>query len=154
MTQAAIGFGRETKEGADEDAIKKLFSPEFRNRLDAVVPFSSLSEDIIERIVDKFIVELEIQLEERDVTIELGAKARSWLAKKGYDPLYGARPLGRVIQEEVKKHLAEELLFGKLVKGGHVHIDLDKNDKIVLEITPAKGKGPKGKSAKDKAEVV
>ena len=154
MTQAAIGFGREMKEGADEEAIKKLFSPEFRNRLDAVVPFASLSEEIIERIVDKFIVELEIQLEERDVTIELGLEARSWLAKKGYDPLYGARPLGRVIQEEVKKHLAEELLFGKLVKGGHVRIDLDKDGKIVLDITPAKGKGPKGKSTKDKAEVV
>ncbi|RMF11579.1 MAG: ATP-dependent Clp protease ATP-binding subunit ClpA [Alphaproteobacteria bacterium] len=150
LSQAAIGFGRDNNEGADEEAIKKLFAPEFRNRLDAIVPFASLNQEIIERIVDKFILELEVQLEERGVTIELGPEARRWLGEKGYDPVYGARPLSRVIQEEVKKPLAEELLFGKLVKGGHVRIDFE-NGALTFDITPARTK--RGQSSR-KAEYV
>ncbi|MEX1148044.1 MAG: AAA family ATPase, partial [Sphingomonadales bacterium] len=153
LARSAIGFGRDKNEGADEEAIKKLFSPEFRNRLDAVVPFASLDADIIERIVDKFILELELQLEERDVTIELGPRARTWLAARGYDPAYGARPLGRVIQEEIKKPMAEELLFGKLVKGGHVKIELE-DGALAFEYTPPTKTRKPGKSNGKKAEYV
>ncbi len=124
----AIGFGRGKREGEDEEAIKKLFTPEFRNRLDAIVPFSPLGEEVISRVVDKFILQLEGQLSDRNVDIVLTAKARAWLAERGYDRDYGARPLARVIQEHVKKPMAEELLFGKLKKGGVVTIDVDIKD--------------------------
>ncbi|MGB9152985.1 MAG: ATP-dependent Clp protease ATP-binding subunit ClpA, partial [Alphaproteobacteria bacterium] len=120
LAKPAIGFERSERSGEDTEAINKMFTPEFRNRLDAIIPFKSLSQDVIEKVVEKFILQLEGQLAERGVTIELKAEARAWLGKKGYDPLYGARPLGRVIQEEVKKPLAEELLFGALQKGGAV----------------------------------
>ena len=122
MAKAAIGFEREERVGDDMEAIEKMFSPEFRNRLDAVVPFSSLSPDVMHRVVDKFIMELEVQLADRKVAIELTEKARKWLATKGYSPKFGARPLARVIQEHIKKPLAEELLFGKLAKGGIVQV--------------------------------
>jgi ATP-dependent Clp protease ATP-binding subunit ClpA len=125
LAKPAIGFGRESREGEDEEAIKRLFTPEFRNRLDAVISFKALSFQIMGRIVDKFVFELESQLADRNVMIELSDQARSWLAAKGYDPLYGARPLARVIQEQIKKPLAEELLFGKLVKGGLVRVDIE-----------------------------
>ena len=124
----SIGFGRGKREGEDEEAIKRLFTPEFRNRLDATIPFSGLSPEIIEMVVDKFILQLETQLADRNVTIALTPKARKWLATKGYDEAFGARPLGRVIQEHVKKPMADELLFGSLQKGGGVKIDIDKND--------------------------
>lgn len=124
----AIGFGRGKREGEDEEAIKKLFTPEFRNRLDAIVPFSPLGEEVISRVVDKFILQLEGQLSDRNVDIVLTNKARAWLAERGYDKDYGARPLSRVIQEHVKKPMAEELLFGKLKKGGVVTIDVDIKD--------------------------
>ena len=124
LARPAIGFERETREGEDTEAINKLFTPEFRNRLDATVPFGHLTPEIVSQIVDKFIIQLEEQLADRRVTIDLTTAARDWLAKKGYDRLYGARPLGRVIQEQVKKPMANELLFGKLVKGGSVHVDV------------------------------
>ncbi len=124
----AIGFGRGKREGEDEEAIKRLFTPEFRNRLDATIPFAGLSQEIIEQVVDKFILQLESQLADRNVTIALTAKARKWLAVRGYDEAFGARPLSRLIQEHVKKPLAEELLFGALQKGGGVKIDIDKKD--------------------------
>ncbi|MGG5888197.1 ATP-dependent Clp protease ATP-binding subunit ClpA [Falsiroseomonas sp. HC035] len=124
MAKNSIGFGRDKRTGEDEDAIKRLFTPEFRNRLDAVIGFSGLTPEIVARVVDKFIMQLEAQLADRNVTIELSSAAREWLSERGYDPLYGARPLGRVIQEVVKKPLAEELLFGKLVKGGSVKVGL------------------------------
>ena len=129
LAKPAIGFKREQREGEDTEAINKMFSPEFRNRLDAIIPFNPLPPEIIERVVEKFVLQLESQLGERGVTIELKPEARTWLAKKGYDPLYGARPLGRVIQEEIKKPLAEELLFGALQKGGAVTVGLDKEAK-------------------------
>jgi ATP-dependent Clp protease ATP-binding subunit ClpA len=134
LAKPAIGFIREARTGEDTEAINKLFTPEFRNRLDAIIPFNALSPDVIERVVEKFVLQLEGQLAERGVTIQLMPEARAWLGKKGYDPLYGARPLGRVIQEQVKKPLAEELLFGNLQKGGAVTVGLDKEaDKLTFD---------------------
>jgi len=124
LARAAIGFARESRIGEDADAIQKLFTPEFRNRLDAIVPFSGLTQEIVGQVVEKFVLQLEAQLADRNVTIELSSAAREWLAEKGFDPLYGARPLARVIQEHVKKPLAEELLFGKLAKGGSVKVGM------------------------------
>ena len=117
LAKEAIGFGRESREGEDEDAIKRLFTPEFRNRLDATITFAGLTPEIVGRVVEKFVMQLEAQLADRNVTIELSSAAKEWLAERGYDRLYGARPLARVIQEHIKKPLAEELLFGKLVEG-------------------------------------
>ncbi|MGH6984173.1 MAG: ATP-dependent Clp protease ATP-binding subunit ClpA, partial [Stellaceae bacterium] len=111
--------------------INRMFTPEFRNRLDAVISFASLTPETVGRVVDKFILQLEEQLADRNVTIELDEAARKWLAEKGYDRLYGARPLARLIQEHVKKPLAEELLFGKLAKGGVVQVRRD-GDKLAF----------------------
>ncbi len=124
----SIGFGRGKREGEDEEAIKRLFTPEFRNRLDATITFAALTPAIIEQVVDKFILQLESQLADRNVTIALTTKARKWLAVRGYDEAFGARPLGRLIQEHIKKPMADELLFGSLAKGGGVQIDVDKKD--------------------------
>src|SRR3984957_18958998 len=124
MAKPAFGFGSEVRTGDDEEAINRLFTPEFRNRLDSIISFAPLAPETIHRVVDKFILQLEVQLADRGVTIELDDDARAWLAKKGYDKLYGARPLGRVIQESVKKPLAEELLFGRLAKGGVVQVSV------------------------------
>ena len=124
MAKEAIGFGRDVREGEDEDAIKRLFTPEFRNRLDATIGFAGLTQEIVGRVVEKFVMQLEAQLADRNVTIELSSAAKEWLAERGYDRLYGARPLARVIQEYIKKPLAEELLFGRLVKGGAVKAEL------------------------------
>jgi len=129
----SIGFGRGRREGEDTEAIKRLFTPEFRNRLDAVVAFSALNQDVIRQVVHKFVMQLEAQLADRNVTIELAEDAADWLAKNGFDELYGARPLARVIQENIKKPLADEILFGKLVKGGHVRVKLE-DGKIAFDI--------------------
>ncbi len=136
MAKEAIGFGREAREGEDEEAIKRLFTPEFRNRLDAIITFAGLTPEIVGRVVEKFVMQLEAQLADRNVTIELSSAAKEWLAERGYDRLYGARPLGRVIQEHIKKPLAEELLFGKLAKGGSVKVAL-KEGKLEFEYTEA-----------------
>ncbi len=136
MHKQAIGFGRELKEGEDEEAIKRLFSPEFRNRLDAIVAFAPLAPEIVARVVDKFVLQLEAQLSDRHVTVSLTDEARSWLAEKGYDKMNGARPLARVIQEHIKKPLADELLFGRLTKGGHVRIRLE-NGKLAFDFEPS-----------------
>jgi ATP-dependent Clp protease ATP-binding subunit ClpA len=125
MAKPAMGFVNEARGGDSEEAINRLFTPEFRNRLDAVIPFRNLDQDIITRVVDKFVMELEAQLADRNVTIELTDESRQWLADNGYDMLYGARPLGRVIQDHIKKPLAEELLFGRLAKGGVVRVSID-----------------------------
>ena len=119
LAKPAIGFGREVRDGEDEEAIKRMFTPEFRNRLDAIISFAALTPEIIGRVVDKFILQLEEQLADRNVTIELDDGARDWLAEKGYDQLFGARPLARMIQEHIKKPLAEELLFGTPRQGRH-----------------------------------
>jgi ATP-dependent Clp protease ATP-binding subunit ClpA len=136
LAKEAIGFGRETRAGEDEDAIKRLFTPEFRNRLDATIAFAGLTPEIVGRVVEKFVMQLEAQLADRNVTIELSSAAKEWLAERGYDRLYGARPLARVIQEHIKKPLAEELLFGRLVKGGAVKVTL-KDAKLDFEIIEA-----------------
>ncbi len=128
----SIGFGRGKVEGEEEAALKRLFTPEFRNRLDAVVAFKPLTQDIIRQVVQKFVLQLEAQLADRNITIETSDEAADWLAKNGFDELYGARPLARVIQENIKKPLADDILFGKLAKGGHVKVVL-KDGKIAFE---------------------
>ncbi len=135
QAKAAIGFGRDRREGEDTAAIERTFTPEFRNRLDAVISFAPLGKAVILQVVEKFVLQLEAQLMDRNVSIELTKPAAQWLADRGYDDRMGARPLGRVIQEEIKKPLAEELLFGRLAKGGVVRVTL-KDDKLDLEILP------------------
>jgi ATP-dependent Clp protease ATP-binding subunit ClpA len=148
----SIGFGRGKREGEDEEAIKRLFTPEFRNRLDATITFGALTPAIIEQVVDKFILQLESQLADRNVTIALTTKARKWLATRGYDEAFGARPLGRLIQEHIKKPMADELLFGSLSKGGGVQIDVDKKDpeklsfKFVADPKPTAKEKPEAES--------
>jgi ATP-dependent Clp protease ATP-binding subunit ClpA len=129
----SIGFGRGKLENQDEEAIKRLFTPEFRNRLDAVVAFKPLTQEVIRKVVEKFVLQLEAQLADRHVTIETSVEAIDWLAKNGFDELYGARPLGRVIQEQIKRPLADDILFGRLAKGGHVKVVL-KDGKLAFEI--------------------
>jgi ATP-dependent Clp protease ATP-binding subunit ClpA len=126
--RAAIGFGSTKREGDDVEAINRLFTPEFRNRLDAIIPFGSLPVPVIHQVVQKFVMQLEAQLAERGVTFELTPDAIAWLADKGYDERMGARPLGRVIQEHIKKPLADEVLFGKLKKGGTVRVTVEKKE--------------------------
>jgi len=147
----SIGFGRGKKDEESDEALKRLFTPEFRNRLDATITFGGLTPEIIDRVVEKFILQLEVQLEDRNVTIEVSKPARDWLAKRGFDADMGARPLARTIQEYVKKPMAEELLFGKLMKGGVVKIGMDeKKDELTFKYIaePAKKK----KATKDEAE--
>ncbi len=131
MSTQSIGFGdaKFDTEGKGMKAIEKYFSPEFRNRLDGIITFNSLSQDIMEMVVDKFIAELNEQLSVKKVALTISPAVRAWLAKKGHDPRYGARPLARVIQTDIKDMLSDEILFGKLSSGGHVHIDV-KDDKL------------------------
>ncbi len=141
MARSAIGFGSSKREGEDTEAINRLFTPEFRNRLDSIIAFGALPSKVIHMVVQKFVMQLEAQLNERGVTFDLGEDAISWLADKGYDERMGARPLGRVIQEEIKKPLASELLFGKLRKGGTVKVSVgvkaDGTRGLLLESIPA-----------------
>ncbi|AWM77195.1 ATP-dependent Clp protease ATP-binding subunit ClpA [Phenylobacterium parvum] len=150
----AIGFGRGKQADEVEEALKRLFTPEFRNRLDAIVQFRPLTPEIIRQVVIKFVMQLEGQLADRHVTIETSDEAADWLAKNGFDELYGARPLGRVIQEHIKKPLADEILFGRLTRGGHVKVVL-RDGKLAFDIegekrepgapvieTPRKGRSP------------
>ncbi len=131
----ALGFGRDRREGEDSAAVERMFTPEFRNRLDAIISFAPLPKSVILQVVEKFVLQLEAQLMDRNVHIELTTEAAEWLADKGYDDKMGARPLGRVIQENIKKPLAEELLFGKLAKGGVVHV-LVRDGALDLRIEP------------------
>ena len=144
MAKPAIGFGRGIREGEDEEAINRMFTPEFRNRLDAIIAFANLTPGVMSQVVDKFIMELEAQLSDRNVIIELSDAARKWLAEKGYDPTFGARPLSRMIQEHIKKPLAEELLFGKLAKGGTVRVDIADDEPTFSYPRPRKGDGGSG----------
>ena len=150
MARSGIGFGDVSKEDASEEAVKRMFTPEFRNRLDAIVPFAYLGKSTVGRVVDKFILQLELQLAEQNVDIQFDKESRSWLADKGYDRLYGARPMGRLIQEKIKQPLAEELLFGKLAEGGEVSVTM-KDGKPSFELTPAPPKAKKKPAAKKKA---
>ena len=135
MSKPVMGFGGVARAGEDTEAIKRLFTPEFRNRLDATIPFAGLTPKIIRSVVEKFVAQLAAQLADRRVSIELDGDAKAWLAERGYDPLYGARPLARVIEEHIKKPLADELLFGRLAKGGKVTVTIQA-DKPVFVITP------------------
>jgi len=134
MAREAFGFHRKKREGEDTEAINKLFTPEFRNRLDAVVPFGRLPIEVIARVVDKFILQLEAQLADRNVTIELSDEARSWLVSAGYDDSMGARPMARVIQAQIKTQLADEVLFGKLKGGGVVRVVVTADDAGVKKL--------------------
>ncbi len=133
MAKSAIGFGSSVREGEDTAEIERRFTPEFRNRLDATISFSALPKTVIMQVVEKFVQQLEAQLLDRNVHIELSREAAAWLGDRGYDATMGARPLARVIQEHIKKPLAEELLFGKLAKGGLVKVGV-KDNKIFLDI--------------------
>lgn len=136
ISGAPLGFGKTSNVGKGKEAIEKMFSPEFRNRLDAMVSFNRLSPEVIERVVDKFIMELDIQLNEKKVFLHLSPKGRRWLAKRGYDPIFGARPMERLMQTEIKRSLAEEILFGKLQNGGKVDID-ESDDKLTFTYSEA-----------------
>ena len=152
----AIGFGRGKREGEDEEAIKKLFTPEFRNRLDSIISFAPLTRATIDKVVEKFVLELEAQLADRDVTFDLTSEATRWLGEKGYDDAFGARPLARVIQDNIKKPLADEILFGKLKEGGTVRVLLDREkDKLAFEFIPAAEAKPRApRAGKKKSEDV
>jgi ATP-dependent Clp protease ATP-binding subunit ClpA len=151
MARQAFGFTRTKREGDDHEAINRQFAPEFRNRLDAIVSFAHLNTDVIGMVVEKFVLQLEAQLADRDVTIELSEPAKAWLIKEGYDEQMGARPMARVIQEHIKKPLADQVLFGELKGGGHVRVILVTDeagaDKISFEyvegpVTPKPEKLP------------
>ena len=133
MSRSSIGFTRQDHSADGIEVIKRMFTPEFRNRLDAIIQFKSLDPAVVAQVVNKFIFELESQLAEKRVTIEVDEAVRLWFAERGYDPKMGARPMGRVVQEHIKKHLAEELLFGRLVEGGHVRVRLE-GDEPAIEI--------------------
>ncbi|VAW23305.1 ATP-dependent Clp protease ATP-binding subunit ClpA [hydrothermal vent metagenome] len=146
LARAPIGFGRKREVGDDEEAVNRLFSPEFRNRLDAIISFAPLPGEVVRRIVEKFVLQLEIQLAERNVTISLTPEAADWLAERGYDEAMGARPLARVVQEHIKKPLAEEVLFGPLIKGGSVKVAVvgtGKEARLELVATPPSPARPK-----------
>ena len=132
MSGAPLGFGAQSNVGKGKEAIEKMFSPEFRNRLDAMITFNSLSMEVIEKVVDKFIMELDEQLNEKKVFLNLTAKARRWFAERGYDPTFGARPMARLIQNEIKRVLADDILFGKLQNGGKVTVD-ENEGKLTFE---------------------
>jgi len=153
LLQVMDGCGRGKREGEDEEAIKKLFTPEFRNRLDAILPFAPLTRATIDKVVEKFVLELEAQLADRDVTFDLTAEATRWLGEKGYDDAFGARPLARVIQDNIKKPLADEILFGRLKGGGTVRVLLDRQaDKLAFEFVTAaeaKSRAPKSRKKED-----
>jgi ATP-dependent Clp protease ATP-binding subunit ClpA len=155
LAKSAIGFNRSTREGEDQDAIKKLFTPEFRNRLDAVIPFANLGKPVISKVIEKFVFQLEAQLADRNVSIELTDAAKDWLGEHGYDEQFGARPMGRVIQEHIKKPLAEELLFSKLEGGGTVRVDAQEQDgkmQLVFEIVENRPKAKPDASESDDSD--
>ena len=137
IAKPALGFNRDKREGEDVEAIDKLFNPEFRNRLDSIISFSSLPDKVIARVVEKFIVELETQLDSKNVFIQISEKAALWIGKQGYDENMGARPLSRLIQEKIKKPIAEQILYGKLSKGGNIKLDI-KNNELTFEYLPFK----------------
>jgi ATP-dependent Clp protease ATP-binding subunit ClpA len=149
MAKLAIGFGSSKREGDDEEAINRLFTPEFRNRLDAIIGFNALPLEVVYRVVEKFVLQLEAQLADRGVTFELDEAATNWLAEEGYDDRMGARPLARLIQRVIKTPLADEVLFGKLKKGGVVKVSTQtsKEGKVELKLDaiPDENARPKSK---------
>jgi len=143
MAAAAIGFGTPSNREKGKKALERLFSPEFRNRLDAVVQFAPLTPEAVERVVDKFVTELDAQLAARRVTIQLTPAARRWLAERGYDADFGARPMARLIQTEIKRVLADEMLFGQLRDGGRVEVDAGEAG-LTFRYAPLKAPAPVG----------
>jgi ATP-dependent Clp protease ATP-binding subunit ClpA len=144
MSQATIGFAGDHENDTSargRQALERFFTPEFRNRLDAIVTFKPLTPEVMETIVDKFVLELEAQLRERKVAIELGADARAYLASKGFDPVFGARPLARLVQLELRNPLTDEILFGQLEHGGTVRIGMD-GEKLAFEYRPSPPPAP------------
>lgn len=146
MSKSTIGFTTARQSGDEMGDIKRLFTPEFRNRLDAIVSFKALDEQIILRVVDKFLLQLETQLGEKKVDVTFTDSVRKFLAKKGFDPLMGARPMQRLIQDMIRKALADELLFGQLTDGGRLTVDLDDKDEIALDIQPLPEKKGRNKA--------
>jgi len=147
MQKATIGFTNAREHGDEMADIKRMFTPEFRNRLDATVSFRALNEDVIMRVVDKFLLQLESQLTEKRVEVTFSDALRKHLAKKGFDPLMGARPMQRLIQDTIRRALADELLFGRLVDGGRLNVDIDSQEQVQLDIDPRKSDKPKAESA-------
>jgi ATP-dependent Clp protease ATP-binding subunit ClpA len=137
LQRQVIGFGNSREAGDEMAEIKRLFTPEFRNRLDTIISFKSLNEEVILRVVDKFLMQLEDQLHEKKVDIGFSDGLRKHLAKKGFDPVMGARPMARLIQDTIRKALADELLFGRLVNGGRVNVEVDEAGEIKLDFPPS-----------------
>jgi len=155
MARAPVGFTTNKRTGDDEEALKKIFTPEFRNRLDAVISFGALPSKVVSQVVQKFVIQLEAQLGERGVTIELTPAANKWIATRGYDETMGARPLGRVIQEHIKKPLADEVLFGKLQNGGTVKVDVRRGaDELILKFLPPAPAKPKAITGPEKRKAI
>jgi len=134
MSRSSIGFLSQDHTTDGMEVIKKMFTPEFRNRLDSIIQFGPLTSDVIKTVVDKFLVEVQVQLDDKKVVLEISEEAREWLAVHGYDEAMGARPMQRLIQSKIKKELAEDILFGKLSKGGGVVHVIVENDDLVMEI--------------------
>ena len=152
MNKATIGFTNPRQAGDEMADIKRLFTPEFRNRLDAIVGFQALDELIIMRVVDKFLLQLETQLAEKKVDVTFSDALRKHLAKKGFDPLMGARPMQRLIQDTIRKALADELLFGRLTEGGRLSVDIDDKEEVLLDIQPLPKKDKTTKSEPNSPE--
>jgi ATP-dependent Clp protease ATP-binding subunit ClpA len=169
MARPAYGFTRTKREGDDTEAVNKLFTPEFRNRLDAIISFAHLPKEVVQKVVDKFVMQLDAQLADRNVSIELTDEARDWLVEHGYDEAMGARPMGRLIQSTIKTPLADEVLFGRLKDGGAVRVVVKTDDiglqslgfeyvegpvkpKPEKDVTNAAKKKPKAKAASSKAK--
>ena len=150
LAKSNIGFTNSREMGDEMAEIKRLFTPEFRNRLDAIVSFGALNQDIILQVVDKFLMQLEDQLHEKKVDVSFSDALKAYLGKKGFDPQMGARPMARLIQDTIRKALADELLFGKLANGGAVHVDIDADDKVLLSF----GDATKPKADTNLAEAV
>jgi ATP-dependent Clp protease ATP-binding subunit ClpA len=137
LSKSSIGFAYSSKAGDEMMDIKRMFTPEFRNRLDAIIPFAALDHEVVMRVVDKFLMQLEEQLHEKKVEISFSEALREYLGKEGFDPLMGARPMARLIQDTIRKALADELLFGKLASGGRVRVDVNAEGKVGLEFPEA-----------------
>jgi ATP-dependent Clp protease ATP-binding subunit ClpA len=153
LSKTSMGFTQSKQSGDEMAEIKRLFTPEFRNRLDATVSFAPLSQEVIMRVVDKFLMQLEDQLHEKKVEASFSDKLKAYLGKKGFDPLMGARPMARLIQDTIRRGLADELLFGKLANGGHVFVDIDAEDKITLSFEEIKSNSPLDNSDKLEANI-
>jgi ATP-dependent Clp protease ATP-binding subunit ClpA len=154
LNRSSIGFAAPETTGDEMADIKRMFTPEFRNRLDAIISFKPLSREVILRVVDKFLMQLEDQLHEKRVEVVFSPALREHLAREGFDPTMGARPMQRLIQDTIRRALADELLFGRLVEGGHVEVDLDEQGKVALAFTAADARPGRHPPVDSEAELV